>query len=227
MPANEQNVRALSETDAAQSQAENLLGDFRALLQQIGSPGSSVPVWAVSVDTLPALRDFLEDYLSRILARCELPAIVEACGHGRRGEWRELLVQDLRLEATLQQTPFAEPSRRVGRSQLARLRTLRDERTVQRYLAAVLSGKAHGWHTVVYGLTLGVYSRPLRQGLLYYSQETISALAAAASRSRNLDPAAVTEVLSRLLTRVPEVVAAALQSEDLANQVSMASGIAG
>jgi urease accessory protein UreF len=79
----------------------------------------------------------------------------------------------------------------------------------------------------VYGLTLGVYSRPLRQGLLYYSQETISALAAAASRSRNLDPAAVTEVLSRLLTRVPEVVAAALQSEDLANQVSMASGIAG
>ena len=48
---------------------------------------------------------------------------------------------------------------------------LRDERVVQRYLAAVESGEAHGWHTLVYGLTLVVYSLPLRQGLLGYAHQ--------------------------------------------------------
>src|SRR5580658_7654722 len=86
--------------DAARNPAENLLGELCALLRQIGSPefspDPSVPVWVSQVDTLPTLDHFLEDYLNRLLLGCELPAIVEAFGHARRGEWRELLAQDCR-----------------------------------------------------------------------------------------------------------------------------------
>ena len=67
---------------------------------------------------------------------------------------------------------FATASQRVGKTQLKRLRQLRDQRLVQRYLRAVQAGEAHAWHTVVYGLVLSVYSLPLRQGLLSYAQQT-------------------------------------------------------
>jgi hypothetical protein len=43
---------------------------------------------------------------------------------------------------------------------------------VQRYLHAVESDQADGWHTLVYGLTMAVYSLPLRQGLLGYAHQT-------------------------------------------------------
>jgi urease accessory protein UreF len=218
------------ELDAARTRAENLFGELRPLLRQIGSPGvasNSAAPFCAAADTLPALNDFLEDYLTRLLLPCELPAIVEACGHTRRGKWRELLAQDLRLEEVIQRTPFAEPSRRVGRLQLARLRSLRDERTVQRYLAAVQSGQARGWHTMVYGVTLGVYSLPLRQGLLYYSQETLSALAFGASRSRNFDELELSEMISRFLARMPEAVSLTLQQQGFVNQVSTAGETVG
>jgi urease accessory protein UreF len=227
MSLNEQSPRAAApEADAARSQAENLLGDWRALLQRVGSPefsaNSGVPFWTTALETLPALNDFLEDYLDRVLLPCELPAIVEAYGYARRGEWRELLAQDTRLTEAMQPTPFAEPSRRMGCLQLARLRPLRDERTVQRYLAAVESGQARGWHTMVYGVTLAVYSLPLRQGLLHYSQETLSAFAEVAGRFREFSESELAEMLSRLLARVRAAVETIFQRGDLVSPVSKA-----
>jgi urease accessory protein len=225
MSLNEQSLRAAApEVDAARSQAENLLGDWRALLQQIGSPeysaNSGIPFWTTALETMPALNNFLEDYLNRVLLPCELPSIMEAYGYARRGEWRELLALDTRLTEAMQPTPFAEPSKRMGRMQLARLRPLRDERTVQRYLAAVESGQAHGWHTMVYGVTLAVYSLPLRQGLLHYSQETLSAFADAVGRFRNFGALELAEMLSGLLARVPAAVEAILQRGELITPVS-------
>jgi urease accessory protein UreF len=194
-----------------------LLGEFSALLRQIGSPGlgpdADGPFWTAAIDSPAALWQFLEDYAARLLLPCELPAIVAACGHARRGELRELLAQDLGLAALLLSTPFAGPSRRMGWLQLARLRPLRDERIVQRYLAAVQSGQAHGWHTVVYGITLAVYSLPLRQGLLYYCQETLSALAGSAGRTKNFGESELEQALSALLARVPAAVEAALAAD--------------
>src|SRR5580658_3709603 len=207
-------------SEEAQSQADNLLGEFSTLLRQLGSPGVAPDPGGLfcdaAIDSPSALGQFLEDYLTQLLLPCELPAIVAACGHACRGELRELVAQDLRLAAALLPTPFAAPSRRMGCLQLARLRPLRDERIVQRYLAAVESGQAHGWHTVVYGVTLAVYSLPLRQGLLFYAQETLSVLASAAGRSKSLGQSELDEVLSGLLSRVPAAVEAALAGE-LAN----------
>jgi len=212
--------------ESARNPAESLLGEFCALLQQVGSPDfspdSAVPFWAAAVDAPPALNSFLEDYLNRLLLPCELPAIVAACGHARRGELRELLALDLRLTDAIGPTPFAEPSRRIGCLQLKRLRPLRDERIVQRYLAVVESGQGHGWHTVVYGVTLAVYSWPLRQGLLYYSQETLSALASAASRSKGFGELELGQMLTGLMARVPAAVEAALREGEMVSPFSKA-----
>jgi urease accessory protein UreF len=210
-------LQGTPESELARREAENLLGEFRALLRQVGSPGvrlsSEDPFWTGVLETPAALVQFLEDYFSRLLLPCELPAIVAACGHAQRGELRELLAQDQLLAGPLLATPFAAPSRRTGWLQLARLRPLRDSRIVQRYLAAVESGHANGWHTVVYGVTLAIFSLPLRQGLLYYSHETLSVLASAAGRTKNFRQSELDEMLSSPLSRLPGAVEAALAGE--------------
>ncbi len=203
--------------DLARSEADNLLGDFHTLLRQVGLPGVTPDpdgsFWSAAIDAPADLEQFLEGYLARLLVPCELPAIVTACGHARRGELRELLDHDHRLAAPLLPTPFAAPSRRMGWLQLARLRPLRDHRLVQRYLAAVESGRAYGWHTLVYGMTLAVFSLPLRQGLLYYSRETLFALASSAGRSMSIGELELGPILSGLLARLPQAVEAALAGE--------------
>jgi urease accessory protein UreF len=214
MRTTEKNVRpAAAGSPRAESEAESLRGEFRALLRQVGGPEAPGPFWAADLDGPPAPGQFLEDYLVRLLLPCELPAIAAACGHARRGEARELLAQDQRLAEPLLSTPFAAPSRRMGWLQLARLRPLRDERVVQRYLAAVESGRAYGWHTMVYGVTLAVYSLPLRQGLLFYAQETLSVLASAAGRPKGFGASELEAILSGLLARVPAAIEAALAAD--------------
>ena len=191
-----------------QAQAADLLGDFSALLQQIGTP--LFPLGSGGWPQGKPLKEVLAAYAENVLLPLELPAIAEACRHTLRGELRELIAQDQRLAKLLQRTPFARPSQQIGRMQLARLRPLRDERTVRRYAAAVDSSQAHGWHTLVYGMTLAVYSLPLRQGLLYYAQETLSALAGAAGQSRSLAEADLSQILETLMERVPDAATAAL-----------------
>jgi urease accessory protein UreF len=197
---------------SARSEAEILLGDFSALLQQVGVrgmlPDCAPPLAPLSehITDLPTLQVFLDTYLTQILLPLELPAIAEACGRVRRGELRELIALDRQLEGEARLAPFASASRKIGAIQLQRLKPLRDERTVQRYLCAVESGRAGGWHTLVYGLTLAVYSFPLRQGLIHYGRETLSALArAAAGAGKFFDPASQ-EMLETILARLPEAV---------------------
>ena len=193
---------ALPGPELARSDAANLRAEFSALLQQIGSP-DFFGFFDASFDA-PSASGFLQNYLTHLLLPVELPAIAEACGHAMRRELRELVAQDHRLTTQMGVTPFASPSRRIGRFQLARLRPLRDERIVRRYLAAVESGRAEGWHTVVYGLTLALYSLPLRQGLLHYAQETLATLAKNCGSPDGARP------VDALMERVPAAVEAAL-----------------
>jgi urease accessory protein UreF len=167
-----------------------LLGDLHPLLEQLGSleglvtlANASDSVQVREIRTTQDLREFLKSYHARILIPVELPAIQRAFSHGGHNQLRELVALDRELanESILQN--FASASRRVGQGQLQKLRPLRDERIVQRYLAAVDSGEARGWHTLVYGLTLAVYSLPLRQGLLGYAQQTTRGFILAAAET--------------------------------------------
>ena len=162
--------------------APELAGDARELLAQLGSPEAlpALPL-AASVLKLDAVRDagtlrrFLAGYRDQILVPVELPAILAAHGHATRNELRELLALDRELGRDPRLKEFRAASAAVGRRQLAKLRPLRDQRFVQRYLRAVENAKAHGWHTLIFGVFLAQYSLPLRQGLVLYGQRILRA----------------------------------------------------
>jgi urease accessory protein UreF len=204
----------------ANAPAQLLAEKFAAFLRQIGSPD-------VFPKTLPfglprggiggerELCDFLTSYLNEVLAPWEMPAIAQSHRHAERGHIRELIALDRQLNGWPIWPDPASASRRIGREQLERLRPLRDERTVRRYLAAVEAGRASGWHTVVYGLSLAVYSWPLRHGLLTYAQESLTGLACAAARPSGIPAPVCREILRKLFPRLPAAMERTLDSNGL------------
>ena len=191
-------------------------GDLQRLAGQLG-PGEAVTLHAACVtlgqrpvDSVPALREFLRNYTEQILLPVELPAILQAHGHAARHEPRELLELDAALAREPRLREFAAASRGVGRRQLHRLRPLRDQRVVQRYLAAVDDGRAHGWHTLVYGMILALYSLPLRQGLLHYAQLTLGGFVESAAPRLGLTVAASGELVDDACAGLPELVESTL-----------------
>jgi urease accessory protein UreF len=222
------------QVQTARHDATELLGELHPFMAQLGSADGWVTLSAASaslqvprVDSRPALRTFLEAYRAKILLRIELPAIGQARHHAARRELRELVALDQSLAGQRALEPFAAASRRVGRSQLEKLRPLRDERVVQRYLQAVEDGRAHAWHTLVFGLTLALYSLPVRQGLLTYARQTLGGFIRAAARPLGLTQAECLELLDALgadLPRELETIVAATSCSRIEDQaVSMQS----
>ncbi len=206
-------------TQLALSDAAEWLGDWHPLTEQLGSTDGLVTVGSVtSLLRVPEVRDrsslvrFLQRYHSEILFPFELPAIQEAHGHAAAHELRELIAQDQRLSGEPLLREFAAASRRVGRGQLQKLRPLRDQRLVQRYLHGVEAGIAHGWHTLVYGLTLEVYSLPLRQGLLGYAHQTTRGFIYSAAPMLRLSEHDCRETFEELGTALPGAVEELIRS---------------
>lgn len=189
------------------------LGDWHPLVEQLGSANGLVALGEIStamqiphVHDLSSLRSFLRDYQKNILLPHELPAIQRAFDHACRHEVRELAEFDRQLAAEPALKPFAEASRRVGQTELLKLRPLRDERIVRRYLEAVERREAHAWHTLVYGLTLALYSMPLRQGLLGYGFQTARGFIYAAAKSLELSEKNCRALLEELCAHLPAAV---------------------
>jgi urease accessory protein UreF len=200
----------MQQTQLTPATAE-LLGDIQPLIEQLGSPeglaalvGGIVPPRQIA--NIEDLRTFLKNYHAKILRPLELPAIQRAFHHAGRNELRELVAFDHELDGEALLKNFATASRRVGQAQLQRLRPLRDQRMLKRYLAAVELGEANGWHTLVYGLTLAVYSLPLRQGLLGYAQQTTRGFIQASGRPLSLSQADCDALLDELCADCPAAV---------------------
>lgn len=210
----------LKPTKIAAPPALALLGELHPLMAQLGSADGLVTLGTAAtalrrprVDTPAALTGFLEAYVEQILLPLELPAICRAFHHAARNEARELVVLDRELAGIALLKEFAAASERVGRSQLERLRPLRDERVVRRYLQAVEAGLAHGWHTLVFGLTLAVYSLPVRQGLLTYARQTVRGFIQAAACPLRLTHAQSLNLLERLCGDLPRRLEAVVPQE--------------
>ncbi len=119
----------------------------------------------------------------------ELPAILRAFHHASSNESLELIAFDQEFSKRFASEELASASRRVGRLHLKRLRPLRDHRVVQRYLTSMESGKSSGFHTLVFGLSLAVFSLPLRQGLNHYAEQTLLGFLDSAARRLQLSAA--------------------------------------
>ena len=189
------------------------LGDWHPLAEQLGSTSGLVALGDVAasmqvplVRDLAALRRCLRDYQKHILLPHELPAIQRAFDHTCRHEVRELTAYDRQLGEETALKPFAEASRRIGQTELLKLRPLRDERIVRRYLEAVERREADAWHTLVYGLTLALYSLPLRQGLLGYGFQVTRGFIYAAAKSLQLSEDDCRALLAELCVNLPPAV---------------------
>lgn len=189
------------------------LGDWHPLAEQLGSTNGLVALSDVAasmqvplVHDLASLRRCLRDYQKHILLPHELPAIQRAFDHTCRHEVRELAAYDRQLGDEAALKPFAEASRRIGQTELLKLRPLRDERIVRRYLEAVERREVNAWHTLVYGLTLALYSLPLRQGLLGYGFQTTRGFIYAAAKSLQLSEDDCRALLEELCANLPQAV---------------------
>jgi urease accessory protein UreF len=209
------------QTQLALNDATEWLGDWHPLAEQLGSTDGLVTLSSVSelwsarpAHNLASLRQFLLNYYRRVLVPLELRAIGSAHGHAVRNETRELITLDQHLGGEEILSTFAAASRRVGQYQLRKLRPLRDQRVVQRYLSAVEVGQAHGWHTLVYGVTLAIYSLPLRQGLLGYAHQTTRGFIYSAARSLCLSESQCRRVFDSVSRDLPEQIESLLRGSN-------------
>lgn len=196
----------LSGTEVVSPQAE-FPGELPRLKAQLGAPlqpGGTATL--AGVHCVASLRGFLDYYRRELLEPRELPAIYRAFTHASRNETRELIAFDRQLGMELPVDDFALASRRIGLAQLKRLRPLRDARFVQRFLAAVENGQAHGWHTLVFGLGLHVFSLPLRQGLVGYAQQTLAGFVHAIAPRLALTEAAGEDLVAATMATLPAAV---------------------
>ena len=207
------------ETKSAPPSPAELLGDAHSLLEQLGLPDELAVTGPLTgamefsgVRDLPSLRAFLDTYHAQVLRPIELPAIVSAYQHAVRGEARELIALDKSLAQETGFRDFAAASCRVGQRQLSKLRPLRDQRVVQRYLAAIEAGDARGWHTLVYGVSLAMFSLPLRQGLQNYIEQTARGFIERAARPLRLSETHVVELTAHYFLAAPAAVAHALEA---------------
>jgi urease accessory protein UreF len=168
-------------------------GTVSALLEQLGSMEELVNITAAgallqsaSITNLQELAVFIETYFEQLLVPLELPLIYKSWHHATHHQCRELIALDHSIAEQIVLPQFAAASQRVGRIHLNAMGSMRGERLVQRYLAAVEAGEAHGWHTVVYGITLALYSLPVRQGLMHYAYRTMGGFVQAAAKSLDL-----------------------------------------
>ena len=187
--------------------ATEILSDVASLVEQVGSPGapSSWPpgIPLGSIATLPSLKAWLTHFRQEVLGRREWPATLQAWDLARQGNARDLVALDQAWGINAVTLPFAEASRRVGQRQLNRLRALRDQRVIARYIEAIEAGRAHGWHPLVYGVYLAVFSLPLRQGLVNFGAQTLNGLARAVNRSNALSEETVLETVNAEVALLP------------------------
>ena len=106
-------------------------------------------------------------------------------------------------DGSLRRTGTHVASFRVGQRQLNRLRPLRHERVVQKYLAAIEAGEAHGWHPLVYGVMLAVFNLPLRQGLVNFAAQTLGGLVTSVARHHRLPERECQALLGDATARLP------------------------
>lgn len=207
------NVMMLDQPALAADEVAVVLGEVHPLVEQLGSTEGLIALSTASaalrLDRIASpedLRNFLNHYRIQVLEPLELPAITRAFGHAARNQTRELLALDRELGAQPIMREWRSASLRVGRSQLRRLRPLRDQRLVLRYLAAVENGRAHGWHTVVFGLTLALFSLPLRHGLCAYARRTLRGFIHSAARSLDSTEAIGAALLEEQCACLPKAV---------------------
>ena len=213
-----------SKTSIAQSKAslEAFLGDLEGLAERVGLNESRIEAATIGFGGLclkdvtddTSLSRFLTEYRDQFLLPFELPAVSAATNLVREGRFRELLDLDQSFAQRREMEIFGEQSRWIGQCHARSMRGMRDHRVVWRYCEAVRTGEAFGWHPVVYGVVLGAFSIPLRQGLANYTRQMLQGFIDSAVHRGVLEASIAAEIGGRLLSDLPAYVEGALGAPD-------------
>lgn len=167
--------------DKARSKVVGWADDLREWIEVLGGgerPGAGSEPQGMTGPRATVVQ--LMQVLERSVMEEDWPVIVRAHQAAAVGHWRGLMALDREWGLKVSgRGGLAEASLRAGQRQLARMRPMRDSRVVQRYLAAVESGEARGWHPVVFGMLLAVHCIPLRQGLAHHAMQVAGVLSRA------------------------------------------------
>lgn len=197
--------------DIARAEAKRWLGDWHPLVRQIAPgqgvthphPSGKTPA-ANGIASVALLHAVLLNYKLSTLLPFELPAVKQACEYTQRNEMKELVAFDRALSQASWLKPYEQDSRVAGRLHLERLKPLRDQRGIRRYITAVEEGQANGWHLLVAGAALGLYSVPLRQGLMDYALHTFWNVVGQAMGPLGLEASEATELVNELGSDLPD-----------------------
>lgn len=202
--------------------AARVLHGVHPFASRLGSPdGLEALASTLSALHLPpirsigTLRDFLRVYRTRVLVPTELPAIKLAYEFASRGQARELIALDQASQTGAARMPFADVSAMIGQAQLRRLKPMRGNRVLARYLEAISRGDARGWHTIAYGLILASFSMPLRQGLVHYGESTLRGFVEATSEPLRLSEPEQVELVMEACAELAAAANALLGPSDL------------
>lgn len=206
-----------SQTTGFPASGSLLRGDASSFLQQIATDetlpelgGAASSFQGGEINSIEDLRQHVFAYQTNVLHPIEFSAAIRAWQLASQCGARELVMLDQELSRLPHLQTFAAASQRIGRIHLKRLRPLRDQRVVQRYLAAIDRGDARGWHMIVYGLILFVYSIPLRQGLIHYGCASVRGLLNSGSAHFRGPQAAVLDLEDEAVRKLPSVVGHAI-----------------
>jgi urease accessory protein UreF len=204
----------------ADSGTTELLGDWHPLVQQLGSTEGLVTLSTAShwlrlkkVDNLDTLQRFLEAYQSQVLIPFELPAIQRAFRHASRNETRELIALIRKSREQLIE-PLPQPAAASARP-TPPFASVADHRLLQRYLRAVEAGQAHGWHTLVYGVTLSSIRCRSSKRLFSYERQTLLGFMHAVARRLRLSEQACRNPIEELTPGLPRVMEGLLDDDAL------------
>jgi len=146
----------------------------------------------------PSFLSFIEEYVSKVLHPCELPAILSAAFSAQEQGMQGLIEADQWLQEQQAMMPLARASRYLASRQLNRLRSLHDVRLLNRYRDALARSQVHGWHVLVYGVVLHTFSLPLRQGLAHYQQAVLHGFKRSAASALGWEESLIRQLTSRL-----------------------------
>lgn len=199
-----------SQTTGFPASGSLLGGDALSFLQQIATDetlpelgGAASAFQGGEIKSIGDLRKHALAYQTGVLQPIEFPAVIRAWQFASQCGARELAMLDRELSSLPNLQTFAAASQRIGRIHLKRLRPLRDQRVVQRYLTAIERGDARGWHMIVYGLILSMYSIPLRQGLIHYGCASVRGLLSSAVATYRGPQAAVSALEEEAVLNLP------------------------
>jgi len=160
------------------------------------------------VSEAESMAHFLESHLWPMLIHFELPVVRFAQETALAGDKDGLIDLDCCVDATKTARELREASRATGRRRLHAFCETDPSHILQTFSRHVEEGRAHGHHSVVYGI--GLASFPRQALLTSWAFQSLSAVCLSAPKLFRIGQDAAQRVLTRSLSGMEENVALSL-----------------